>query len=213
MLFSLTLLFSGLVAAAPYYTPIASPSIEVASEVSVKRSDDSILNRMSDSEVLSICKTCWGGALEWPLPNTPAPVVDVVSPQLSIFERPASSPNTLTIHNYCSYDIHYTHFSGSNQIDGGSLTAGQTITGPLAGTVFKASKTADGSKDLLIEYNIGADGQLWFDLSLITCAVDGDVSACPGHEAGLQLGNAGSKSFQCAAGAWCDDQAYLYQVS
>ena len=42
---------------------------------------------------------------------------------------------------------------------------------------------------------------------------NGNTSGCAGHEAGLQLGNAGTWSWQCAPRAWCDDQAYFYEVS
>ena len=74
-----------------------------------------------------------------------------------------------------------------------------------------------------VEYSVNDTAS--FDLSLIDCLGtegmtttgkvirNGDMSMCPGHEQGLQLGNKGSRSWQCAAGAWCDDQAYLYEVS
>lgn len=176
-----------------------------------------VLHRMSNAEVDAIYKTCWNGQLKWPLGDTPAPVADVVSPQLSIYGRPAAKPNTLTIHNYCGYDIYYNHFAGPNNIGKGTLVANGVYESPLSGTVFKASKNPSGAKDLLIEYNVAGDGNLWYNLSLITCLGEtnglpnSDTSACAGHEGGLQLGNTEAKSFQCAAGKWCDDQAYLYQ--
>lgn len=177
------------------------------------------LTRMSAAQVNAIYKTCWNGQLVWPLGNTPAPCADVVTPQLSIYKKPEATANTLTVHNYCGYDIHFDHVKGFTTLESGVLAAGATIQRPLTGTVLKARKTKDSNKDMLVEYNVAADGQLWYNLSLITCLgttnglPNADTSGCAGHEAGLQLGNPGSKTFQCKAGAWCDDQAYLYQVS
>lgn len=182
-------------------------------------SGDSTLERMSTSDVEAIYKTCWNGQLKWPLPNTPNPVVDKVAPQLSIFSLPASKADTLIVHNYCSYDLYFNHFNGGNSLESGKLAARDSIERPLSGTVMKVSKTSDMAKDVLIEYAVAGDGQLYYDLSLITCLgttdgmENGSTKDCAGHEAGLQLGNAQSKSFQCAAEAWCDDQVYLYQVS
>ncbi|CAO2655280.1 Nn.00g103440.m01.CDS01 [Neocucurbitaria sp. VM-36] len=183
---------------------------------STEASSDTTLERMSTSEVEAIYKTCWGGILELPLPGTPNPVVDVVAPQLSIFTLPIAKADTLTVHNYCSYDIFFDHFKGESKLESGSISAGASFDSPLSGTVMKVSKSSNMGKDMLIEYSV-ADGNLYYDLSLITCLgqTDGlennDTSGCAGHEAGLQLGNSVSKSFQCAAGAWCDDQVYLYQ--
>lgn len=173
---------------------------------------------MTDAQVNAIYKTCWNGNLTWPLPNTVNPVIDVVSPQLSIFSRPDTTPHTLTVHNYCDYDIFYNHL-GLEKPDNGTLSAGVSYNSPLSGTVFKASKQATMVNDVLIEYNIAVDGKLWYDLSLITCLgstdkmPNSDTTACAGHDAGLQLGNKQNFAFQCAPEAWCDDQAYLYQVS
>ncbi|KAH7371048.1 hypothetical protein BKA66DRAFT_573224 [Pyrenochaeta sp. MPI-SDFR-AT-0127] len=185
-------------------------------QVSSKNAEGSSLPRMSSGEVDAIYKTCWNGQIKWPLPGTPNPVVDEVTPQLSIFPLPSTKPDTLIVHNYCSYDIYFNHFNGAHSLETGHIAGGASIERPLSGTVLKASKTADMAKDVLIEYAVAGDGVLYYDLSLITCLGqtggldNGDLSACAGHEAGLQLGNANSKSFQCAAGAWCDDQAYLY---
>lgn len=173
---------------------------------------------MTNAQVNAIVGTCWGGKLPWPLPNTVNPVIDVVSPQLSVFARPDTTPHTLTVHNYCGYDIFYNHLGVSGSLGNGTLGAGQSINSPLSGNVFKASKKATMENDVLIEYNVAADGKLWYDISLITCLgstddkPNSDTSACAGHEAGLQLGNKEWVAFQCAPGKWCDDQAYLYQV-
>ncbi|KAL6703530.1 hypothetical protein ACN47E_009555 [Coniothyrium glycines] len=204
------LLTVGLVAAAPHSAHYGTHRARHMTPSMSPRNTLGSLQRMSTADVEAIYKTCWNGALEWPLPNTPNPVIDVVSPQLSIFEVPASTPNTLTIHNYCDYDIHFNHFNGGSAPESGCLTSGTSIDRPLTGTVFKASKNENMGSDLLVEYSIDATGVLWYNLSLLTCMVDGDTSACAGHEAGLQLSNPGKMAFQCAGGAWCDDQAYLY---
>lgn len=197
-------LLSTAVLAAPHYS---LGHLHTAS----KRGETSSLSRMSDSDVEKIYKTCWGGSLQWPIAGQPNPVVDVVSPQYSIFSKPAAASNMLTVHNYCSYDIYFKHLGRDSSQESGKITAGDNIVRPLSGTVFKAYKTSAMTQDLLVEYSvIPATGELWYNLSLLTCMQGGDLSACAGHEDGLQLGNAVSKSFQCAAGSWCDDQAYLY---
>lgn len=206
------LVSASLVAAAPHSAQYgAHRARHAASTTPTVTPRDTLgsMQRMSTAEVDAIYKTCWNGALEWPLPNTPNPVIDVVSPQLEIFERPTSTPNTLTVHNYCDYDIHFVHFNGGNP-ETGCLTAKTSIDRPLQGTVFKASKNEGMGNDLLIEYSIDATGVLWYNLSLLTCMENGDTSKCAGHEAGLQLSNPGKMAFQCGAGTWCDDQAYLY---
>lgn len=210
----------------PQPTKVSLPSTENGNapkpsndKASTKNIGDSVLERMSSSDVDAIYKTCWNGLIQWPLPNTPNPVVDVEAPQLSIFPIPATKPDTLTVHNYCSYDIYFNHFNEGALLETGKLAAGKSLDRPLTGTVLKASKTQDMAKDVLVEYAVGKDGLLYYDISLITCLgrtnglENGDLKDCAGHEAGLQLGNGNSKTFQCAAGAWCDDQAYLYQVN
>ncbi|OAL46611.1 hypothetical protein IQ07DRAFT_546866 [Pyrenochaeta sp. DS3sAY3a] len=206
------------------YTPSSQPSPPEASPASNDRfttqsAGDSTLERMATSDVTAKVKTCWGGKIPWPLPNTPNPVVDEPAPQLSIFARPATKANTLTVHNYCSYDLYFNNFDGQILLEHGKLAAKSSIERSLGGDVMKVSKTNDMAKDVLIEYNVDG-GLLWYDLSLITCIgrdanglENGDLKDCAGHEAGLQLGNSNAnyKSFQCAPGAWCDDQVYLYQ--
>jgi hypothetical protein len=218
------LLFSSLVFAAPHHnlhrhiSPThltAQPDIES----SVKREASSFLGtleRMTDAEVFSIYHTCHSGTITWPLADTPCPIIEMVTPQLNIFGRPESTPSTLTVHNYCSYDLFFQHLNGAGPLlETGSIPAGQTIHSPLAGTVMKVSKSQAMTKPVQIEY--GAHG--FYDLSLIDClgstngTTNADTSACAGHEAGLQLSSPAGLAFQCASGAWCDDQVYLYEVS
>jgi hypothetical protein len=172
---------------------------------------------MSNEDVFKIYHTCWNGQLVWPQNDMPPPVTEQVSAQLSIYKKPVAKAGTLTVHNYCAYDIHYQHLgnglSGNTQV----LSAGATSEYPLSGTVWKASKTPSLEKVVQIEYAV-ASNILYYDMSLIDClgVTNGlknkDTSGCVGLESGLQLGNQGF-SFQCQKGAWCDDQAYFYQVS
>ncbi|KAI8931938.1 hypothetical protein NX059_010839 [Plenodomus lindquistii] len=194
-----TLLFSLLVLAAPHGHLQHRQAMP-------KRNGLISAARMSVEEVKSIYTTCWGGAIPFP-ERMPSP--DVVAEQLDVFTKPANTPDHLAVKNYCSYPIYYKHFDGSANPAQSVLEAGASISRPLTGTVFKASKTQDMAKELLVEY--AKHDSLWYNLSLITCVEGGDLSKCPGHEGGLQLGNAEAKSFQCAPGAWCDDQAYVYQ--
>lgn len=205
-----TLLFSSALVAAAPSTQLLTPRTSAVQLGS--------LSRMSDADVLAIKNTCWAGSLAWPQNDMPPPVIDEVTQQLSIYARPDTKANTLTIHNYCDYDIHYLHLDGPNKIGQDVLKARGTYESSLAGSVWKASKSTDFSKVTLIEYAVVAGKELWYNLSLIEClgVKDGkktfDTSQCVGIEAGLQLGNskADSFSFQCGAGTWCDDQAYFY---
>jgi hypothetical protein len=177
-------------------------------------------SRMSDNDVLKIYHTCHDGAIKWPIAGRPNPIVNTEASQLKLYTPPKTTANMLTIHNYCNYPIDFDHWGQAKKIANGTLSASGTW-GPeaLSGSVWKARK--QGIKplqgkpypDLLVEYVV-VKGRLTYDISLITCLGEGmDTSACPGHEAGLNLGNKEWKSFQCGPGKWCDDQVYLYEVS
>jgi hypothetical protein len=194
-------------------------------EVADKVSDavDSVLARVESWVIPATCP--W--KIPWPLPDTPQPTVDDVDiPQLSLFPRPDSTANTLTIYNLCDYDLYFEPHIGNTVEDIGHIPAGGKLDRPFeaapegSGVNLKVSKTeGDYSKPVQIEYAVSS-GTVWYDISLIDCLGrtedglrNGDTSACAGHEAGLQMGPAkDALSFQCGAGAWCDDQAYLYEV-
>ena len=194
-------------------------------EVADKVSDavDSVLARVESWVIPATCP--W--KIPWPLPDTPQPTVDDVAiPQLSLFPRPGSTANTLTIYNFCDYDLYFEPHIGNTVAEIGHISAGGKLDRPFeaapegSGVNLKVSKTeGDYSKPVQIEYAVSA-GTVWYDISLIDCLGrtedglrNGDTSACAGHEAGLQMGPAADAlSFQCGAGAWCDDQAYLYEV-
>jgi hypothetical protein len=142
-----------------------------------------------------------------------------------LFPRPDSTANTLTIYNYCDYDLYFEPHVGNTVEEVGHISAGGKLNRPFeaapegSGVNLKVSKTkGDYSKPVQIEYAVSS-GTVWYDISLIDCLGrtedglrNGDTSACAGHEAGLQMGPAKDAiSFQCGAGAWCDDQAYLYE--
>ncbi|KAF1921470.1 hypothetical protein BDU57DRAFT_510287 [Ampelomyces quisqualis] len=209
MHFLQTLLFSSALVAAAPATGVLTPRSSAVQLGS--------LSRMSSNEIFQIYHTCWSGKIAWPQNDMPPPVKDKVTKQLAVFTRPKTKPNTLTIHNYCDYDIHYLHLDGANTIKQSVLKARHVYKSSLAGTVWKASKSANLAKATLIEYAV-AGKQLWYNLSMIDCLgeKDGkktfDTSQCVGIEAGLQLGNsqADSFAFQCAPKTWCDDQAYFY---
>ncbi|KAF2997049.1 hypothetical protein E8E13_001115 [Curvularia kusanoi] len=183
---------------------------------------DSVLARVSDWVIPATCP--W--KIPWPLPDTPQPTVDDVAiPQLSLFQRPESTANTLTIYNFCDYDLYFEPHVGNTVEALGHIAAGGKLDRPFesapegSGINLKVSKKeGDFSKPVQIEYAVSA-GTVWYDISLIDCLGrtedglrNGDTSACAGHEAGLQMGPAkDALSFQCGAGAWCDDQAYLYE--
>lgn len=211
-----TILFcSSLVAAAPR----ALSGVSAIGQISPRGALlDPKLARISDAQAVALVTnpTCWGGSgIKWPQNDCPPPTQDKPIPQLDIFKRPASTPNTITFNNYCDYDIHYEHL-GASFSDVGVLKAGGSKSAPLTGTVFKASKTPDRAKVVLVEYSVAGDGKLWYNLSLVKCLGNknglytSDMSGCAGHEAGLQFGNSQVRSYQCAPGLWCDDQAYLY---
>jgi hypothetical protein len=185
---------------------------------------------MSPDTAETICHLCHQkNPIQWPLPASadgvlmPMPVVDNLTwTQLSLFARPESTPSKLTVMNYCSYDLYFEHWNEAVKLSSGVIASGGSCKEAIAGTVMKVGKDSIVGQPVQIEYS-APNG--FYDLSLIDCLarseVEGpqkgfrtaDTSACAGHEHGLQLSNPGSKAFQCAAGAWCDDQAYFYEVS
>jgi hypothetical protein len=183
---------------------------------------DKSLARLSDAQASAIAPTCHNGTIKWPSNDLPPPVKDAPFRQLSLYNIPTAVPNTITIHNYCDYDLHYSHRDSAMTLDSGILKAGATVQSPLSTSdagVWLASKTPDMVKVVQAEYTVPKDtSTLWYNLSLIPCLgsekglPNADTTKCAGHEAGLQLGNQQSQVFQCAPGMWCDDQAYFYQV-
>lgn len=161
------------------------------------------------------------------------PVLDDVEiPQLDIFPRPVTLADTMTVYNFCDYDLWLQPYIGSQIGSVEHIPAGGQLARPFSaadrdiGISLKVSKAeADFATPVQVEYTAAADGLVYYDLSLIDClgrtvevrhgkpVRNGNTSACAGHEAGLQLGSASAMSFQCGAGIWCDDQAYLYEVS
>ncbi|KAL5119949.1 hypothetical protein ACEQ8H_002047 [Pleosporales sp. CAS-2024a] len=178
------------------------------------------LQRMSDAEARALpskprCDNAqYNAHLSWPMNDLPNPSKDAAARQLNLYPRPVATSNTLTIHNYCNYDIFYWQLPNGAQ---GTLKPQAAFTSPVTtGNVWKASKSPNLAKVVQIEY-VAAFGQIYYDISLIDClarAANGlpttDTIGCPGFEAGLQLGNQKAQTFQCAPGVWCDDQAYLY---
>ena len=151
---------------------------------------------------------------------------NVELPQLNIFPRPVTTTNVFTIYNFCSYTLWVDIFIGATNNGSEQILAGGRLDRSLdsaAGVNYKVSKYANINHPVQVEYS--ANESVFFDLSLIDCLGtdgmtmagkpirNGEMSMCAGHEKGLQLGNNKSRSWQCAAGAWCDDQAYLYEVS
>jgi hypothetical protein len=187
----------------------------------------------------SVPETCW--KIAWPLPDTPMPVIDDVSlPQPSMFARPNTRANKITVYNFCAYDLWLQPIIGANAernlnadvesvqhiASHGEYSRHFQTTDVDRGISLKVSKVEGNfEKPVQIEYTLATFGDVYFDLSLIDClgttaeirygkpVRNGNTSACAGHEAGLQFGNAQGRSFQCGAGVWCDDQAYLYEAS
>jgi hypothetical protein len=206
-------------------------STDNPSSTQASASQHSTLPRVS---AWSVPKTCpWD--IPWPLPDTPMPVVDNVDiPQLSIFPRPTAVHDTVTVYNFCDYDLWLESnvgnvVAGMEQIFPGRKLDRLFHAGERGhGINFKVSRAeADFTNPVQVEYMADEYGKVWYDLSLIDClgktgeirngkpVRNGNTSACAGHEAGLQIGNenANATTFQCAAGAWCDDQVYLYEAS
>jgi hypothetical protein len=212
---------SALVAAAPRVLSNANSINQISRRTALLL--DQTLARLTNDEAMTLVneKSCYADRrVKWPQNDLPTPSVNEETRQLKVFTSPATTANTLTVHNYCKYDIHYRREGQQGVLDSGVLRAGTAYTTPLTGVgmVWKGSKSEDMGKVVLVEYSYDSTN-VWYNLSLVKClgTKDGqyttDTSGCAGHEAGLQFGNTGNKSFQCAAGMWCDDQAYLYDVS
>lgn len=181
--------------------------------------------RMNEAEVAKMAAGCNSG--DWPLDDSVPMPIEKAGTQLDLFPRPESTPNALTMYNYCSYDLYFVHYNEGGVFedkDGTKLAAGSSISRALTGTVMKVYK----SKPLLWPFLIEYSG--YYDMSLIHClgttdgnplvhdektiqTITADTSRCPGHEAGLHLSQPEGRTFQCEPGLWCDDQAYLYEVS
>lgn len=147
-------------------------------------------------------KAC-GWDIPWPLPDTPMPVIDNEDiPQLSIFQRPATVANSITIYNFCEYDLwlepnvgsvvaSIQHISPRGKINRPFHTAEQGF-----GVSLKVSRVeASFENPVQVEYAVKGDGKVWYNLSLIDClgktgeirngkpVRNGNTSACAGHEA------------------------------
>lgn len=199
------------------------------SSTQITNAEQSVLPRVKDS--WTIPPACpW--YIPWPLPSTPMPVIDNVdAPQLILFSRPVVVADRITIFNYCKYDLWVGPYFGNILAEvehvpaGGKFDWQLTTASDGSGNNLKVSKVKDNfTHPVQIEYTV-ASGRVWYDISLIDClgrtgemkrgkvVRNGDTRACAGHEAGLQLGNANAMTFQCGPGVWCDDQAYMYEVS
>ncbi|RMZ71131.1 hypothetical protein GMOD_00005641 [Pyrenophora seminiperda CCB06] len=178
----------------------------------------SSVERLTDVQVVEAANICRGGPVQLPLsPGVPNPCRDMAAKQLELFTIPVSTPNKLTVVNYCSYEVFYVHEIPDASPERGYLLAGGSVSVDLRtsanaqGPVFKISKDGKISNPVNVEYSDRS-----YDLSLIPClgTVEGkpnaDTRACVGFEAGLQLSYPGGMSYQCAANTWCDDQAYFY---
>jgi len=179
------------------------------------------LPRFSDKKLLETAHSCLTGPQELPLNDgVPNPVDITTIEQLNVFSRPESVAGTVTMHNYCGYDLWWFHYSDNGEIEHGHLPAGGTVAKPAVGSVMKVTKTNALGRELLVEYchDKKDPSILWYNLSLIVCIgkedskITTDTTQCAGHEAGIQLGQS-EFAFQCEAGKWCDDQAYFYGVS
>jgi hypothetical protein len=149
---------------------------------------DSVLARVQSWTIPASCP--W--KIPWPLPDTPMPTIDNVNiPQLSLYPRPDSTANTLTIYNYCDYDLYFEPHVGNTVEDVGHISAGDKLDRPFeaapegSGVNLKVSKTkGDYSKPVQIEYAVSS-GTVWYDISLIDCLGrtedglrNGDTSLC-----------------------------------
>lgn len=89
---------------------------------------DSVLARVESWVIPATCP--W--KIPWPLPNTPMPTVDNVDiPQLSLFPRPQSTANTLTIYNFCDYDLYFEPHIGNTLAEIGHVPAGGKLDRPF----------------------------------------------------------------------------------
>src|SRR5690242_1496740 len=93
---------------------------EVADKIS--ETVDSVLSRVESWIIPATCP--W--KIPWPLPDTPQPTIDDVDiPQLSLFNRPDSIPDTLTIYNFCDYDLYFEPHIGNQVEELGHIPAGE----------------------------------------------------------------------------------------
>lgn len=128
----------------------------------------------------------------------------------------AAAVGKAVISNRCSYDVYVWPTIVGKQASMIKIPARTQHKEPLpaynTNLSFKISKTTQivPGAHTQFEYTI-ADGQLWFDISLVDCAKGNSGASCPGWDKGLSADtNAAScGKFACGAGKFCPDQAYF----
>jgi hypothetical protein len=122
--------------------------------------------------------------------------------------------------NSCAYPV-YISSTGHSSCEGNSTTASllspddmhiETLRKCAEGGIsLKVSKTEDAELPMQFEYTVWQDGSMVsYDISYLNCMKGKDLSGCAGHDGGIQaVGGGDCKRFSCAAGLYCDQQAYV----
>ncbi|KAF2252193.1 hypothetical protein BU26DRAFT_410406, partial [Trematosphaeria pertusa] len=150
-------------------------------------------------------------------------------PAQSTDESPANfgsltnKPDEAVIINSCSYPIYLSSVNSNpanptncdgDGVNGHEIPPGATYSERIrecaeGGVSLKIAKQSSGAKPMQIEYT--KSSELYYNLSFLDCMVPGttDLSACAGHEEGVQIASAkGCPVWACQPGEYCDTKGY-----
>lgn len=132
--------------------------------------------------------------------------------------------NSASVKNSCEYPVYVKsegHHSCGPGVECELIAPNSTYTEKMrncenGGISLKVSKTQDMRNPMQFEYSVWPNKEtVSYDISYLNCMKntkgEKDLSACVGHEGGIQAG-AGDDScpdYVCKANEWCDQQAYV----
>ena len=131
--------------------------------------------------------------------------------------------NSASVKNSCDYPVYIKsegHISCEPGVESELIAAYSTYTEKLrncetGGVSLKISKSQDMHNPMQFEYSVWPDKRVVsYDISYLNCMnnkIDQDLSACAGHEGGIQAraGDDSCPDYYCMANEWCDQQAYV----
>lgn len=128
--------------------------------------------------------------------------------------------NSASVKNSCSYAVYITsegHSSCGPGAENKLIAAYSTYTEKLrkcktGGISLKVSKSQDMGNPMQFEYSVWTDEPtVSYDISYLNCMNGNDLSACAGHDGGIQAsaGDDSCPAYHCIANEMCDKQAYV----
>lgn len=127
------------------------------------------------------------------------------------------------VKNSCNYPVYITSAGASScgpGVDCRLVPSNTTYSEKIrvcdhSGISLKVAKTKDMSQPMQFEYTVWDDKKtVSYDMSYLDCmkndAGQQDLSACAGHDGGIQAASGSDcPTYQCIANEWCDQKAYV----